>query len=69
MNKRKMTAEDASNMFPIGTSVKYYPILDDDKYEIGEIRSNVWELGHGELVVKITGRTGCVSISHLDFDD
>lgn len=69
INKRKMTAEDASNMFPVGTKVKYYPILDENHYEESEIRSEAWELGHGELVVKIKGRTGGVSVSHLEFND
>ena len=67
MNKRKMNAEDASKMFPIGEKVKYFPIFGDEKYEETEIRSKVWALGHGELVVKVKGRTGGVAISHLEF--
>ena len=67
MNKRKMTAEDASNMFPIGTKVKYFPIFGENKFEETEIRSEAWALGHGELVVKVKGRSGGVAISHLEY--
>lgn len=67
MDKRKMTAEDASNMFPIGTEVKYFPIFGEDKYEKTKVRSDAWALGHGELVIKVNGRAGGVAISHLEF--
>ena len=67
MNKRKMTAEDASNMFPIGTKVKYFPIFGEDKFEETEIRSAAWALGHGELVIKVNGRAGGVVVSHLEY--
>ena len=69
MKKRKMTAEDACKMFPIGTKVKYFPIFGDSLYEETEIESNVWALGHGELVVKVKNTIGCVAISHLEFDE
>lgn len=32
-SKRKMTAEDATKMFPIGTEVKYFPISDEPDRE------------------------------------
>jgi len=67
--KTKMTEEQASQMFPIGTKVKYFPIMDDEKYKETEVRSDVWALGHGELVLKVIGISGCVSISHLEFID
>jgi hypothetical protein len=67
MNKRKMTAEDASNMFPIGTKVKYFPIFGDDEFDETEIRSEAWALGNGELVIEVEGRAGGVAISHLEY--
>ncbi len=67
MKKMKMTAEQGSEMFPIGTEVKYYPVLHEDRFEETKIRSIVWPLGHGELVVKVEGRTGGVAISHLEY--
>ena len=69
MGKRAMTADDASKMFPVGTRVKYFPIFGEDKHEEAEIRSEAWALGHGELVIKITGRAGGVAISHLELND
>jgi hypothetical protein len=69
MKKRPMTAEDATLLFPVGTKVKYFPIFGEPNYEQTEIRSEAWALGHGELVIKIEGRSGGVSISHLEFDD
>lgn len=69
MTKEKMTAEQASEMFPIGEKVKYFPIMDELGYEETEIRSEAWALGHGELVIKVKGRTGGVCVSHLEFAD
>ena len=69
MDKQKMTAEQASKMFPIGEKVKYFPIMDDEHYEETEIRSEAWALGHGELVIKVKGRPDGVSIGHLEFID
>ena len=62
-----MTAEQASDMFPIGAEVKYFPMFGEDKFEETVIRSEVWPLGHGELVVKVKGRAGGVSVSHLEY--
>lgn len=68
VKKTKMTAEQASKMFPVGTKVKYFPISNEDKFEETEIRSKAWALGHGELVIKVDGRAGGVAISHLEYD-
>lgn len=66
MEKRKMTAEDASKMFPVGQEVKYYPTLGEDNHVSTKIRSEAWALGHGGLVIKIEGMTGGVCVSHLE---
>lgn len=60
-----MTEDQANEKYPIGQKVYYYPIAGDHYHEEAEIRSECWTLGHGEVVVKITGRAGCVSVSHL----
>ena len=47
--------------------VRYYPIDPDisDNFILTKIRSEPWQLGHGEWVVKVEGKAGGVSISHL----
>lgn len=46
--------------FPVGTPVVYSPTLDcPDKEKWGSLtRSEAWELGHGEPVVMIEGKSG-----------
>lgn len=53
----------------IGTKVFYYPVIPDDstfpRPKKTIITSKPWKLGHGEVVCKVRGITGCVSIKHL----
>lgn len=50
----------------IGAKVKYYPLLKDkSNFTVHEVRSDCWDLC-GEMVVKITGKSGCVSVEHLE---
>jgi len=67
MFKTKMTAEQASKMFPVGTWVKFYPIMGDDHFEETIVKSEAWALGHGEIVPKVSGRAGGVCVSHLEY--
>lgn len=60
INPADFTAE-----FPIGTPVIFRPIIDDPHVEHATIRSEAWALGHGAVVVMITGRAGGVLVSHL----
>lgn len=68
-----ISAKEFNEKFPIGTPVVYYPIHPEVGPE-GEFhiktktRSIAWELGHGEPVVKIEGRTGGVILSHLTLE-
>lgn len=50
----------------MGTPVRFYPVAGEPEFEIGNIRSECWLLGHHQPVVKITGRAGCVSIDHIE---
>jgi hypothetical protein len=61
-----MTIEEIKEKFPIGAKVLYYP-LSGFQGEPTEhtIRSGPWALGHGELVVKISGKAGGYSLEHL----
>lgn len=60
-----ITIEAAAERFPIGQRVTFFPILPAERGEIAHIRSEPWALGHGEVVIKITGRAGGVAVTHL----
>ena len=65
-NDIAMTAAEFNEKFTIGTRVVYLPIIDETMGAVmTETRSEAWTLGHGEVVVKVKGITGCVCISHL----
>ena len=63
------TRQEAAELFtqhhPVGTAVRYWPIRGAPEFEDSKIRSEAWVLGHGAIVVKIEGRTGGVSVGHL----
>lgn len=54
----------------IGSPVTYYSIITKGGQKIGatetEITSVPWELGCGEIVCKVKGKSGSVSIRHLE---
>jgi hypothetical protein len=56
----------AEARFPMGRSVKYFPIAGEAAFHFASIRSEPWALGHGAIVIKITGRAGGVSVDHLE---
>jgi hypothetical protein len=43
----------------------YHPVRCDMHAERVKVRSEAWRLGHGAVVVKVTGRAGGVLIEHL----
>lgn len=54
----------------IGLVVTYYPVIDDkgvkhDPFKT-TVRSMPWKLGSGELVCLVNGKTGGVSLKHLE---
>ncbi|WP_020408970.1 hypothetical protein [Hahella ganghwensis] len=55
---KKLTADEFNEKFHEGQPVYF----DNDFGQAEEcyLRSEAWELGHGEPVVKVTGRTGGV---------
>lgn len=55
--------------FPVGQKVRFYPVADEPRHIEATVRSAPWALGHGAVVLKITGRTGCVDASHLERAD
>lgn len=64
-NARCMSEQEAGEKFPIGTKVRFYPIAGEAKYEVAEVRSRPWALGHSQVVLAITGRAGGVAVEHL----
>jgi len=60
-----MKASEWNELYPVGTPVLYYPILGEPESEETKTRSEAWELGHGEPVVKVEGRAGGVCLEHL----
>lgn len=62
---RRMSIEDARSAYPLGTPVRYFPASDSRSFVRATVRSEPWSLGHGAVVIKITGRTGGVAVEHL----
>ena len=62
----KISANEFNALYKEGTPVKYYPLSDEDNFEETKTRSIAWELGHGEPVVLVEGRTGGVALSHIE---
>lgn len=50
---------------PIGTPVRFWPVLYDSHHEQSRTRSKAWVLGDGSPVVLIEGRPGGVHLGHL----
>ena len=59
-----MNAEDFNEIYEIGDQVIYRN--DDNSRVVTTIRSLAWELGHGDSVVKVAGKTGGVSVDRID---
>lgn len=54
----------------IGTDVIYWGFIDEDGRRSDPLKtiisSEAWEIGHGDIVCKILGKSGGVLIKHLD---
>lgn len=60
-----MTAAEWNAKHPIGTTVRYWPVLRRDDYIETTTRSEAWELGDGTPVVALTGKGGGCCLSHI----
>jgi len=73
-HSKKMVAaweqcEIFNSMFPVGTRVKYYSLIDQaTEYDIKETRtrSEAWALPSGESVVMLEGKAGGCSLDHVE---
>lgn len=63
-----MSVAEAVATFPMGTPVRYFPVARERSFVRANVRSEPWALGHGAVVIKITGRVGGVSVQHLARD-
>lgn len=54
----------------VGTPVIYWGIVKQNGERFNPLKtvisSEPWDLGHGEVVCKLVGKSGSVAISHLD---
>lgn len=59
----KETAEEFNQRVAIGTRVRFWPISSRrENFIDSKTRSEAWELGSGDVVVAIEGKSGGVSI-------
>jgi len=63
-----MKFEEFNKNFPIGTKVKYHPIVDLPECIKSKTRSEAFELPSGCSVVMIENKTGCVSLDSIEID-
>ncbi len=63
MSKTKLTAEQFTAEYPVGTKVIYTGDFGDEIQT--KIRSEAWALGHGQVVVKMEGRSGGYEIERF----
>lgn len=64
-----LSAAEWNAAHPVGTAVRYWPILPpvDFAPPVDTVtRSEAWELGDGTPVVLLAGKSGGVSLSHLE---
>ena len=61
-----MTAAQWNATYPVGTPVLYRPVITDAACVRTKTRSEAWELGHGEAVVKVAGHSGGVPLMSLE---
>lgn len=67
LGEKRAAAWNVSN--PIGTPVRYWPVLGDPHHVESKTRSEAWVLGDGTPVVSIAGRSGGVHLGHLLTED
>ena len=66
---RDHSAESWNNLYPVGTAVRYWPMLpaihSAPPVET-TTRSEAWTLGDGCAVVAVMGKAGGVCLSHIE---
>lgn len=62
---KTMNAEQFNKENSIGDKVKYQSIIGVTRAIDTVIRSEAWDLPHGDTIVKVAGVSGGVCITHL----
>jgi hypothetical protein len=60
-----MTSEEFNDIYSVGTSVNYHPIIGRSEHIKTITRSEAWTLPNGQAVVKVKGNAGCVSLEAI----
>lgn len=63
------TAESWNAAYPVGTTVRYWPVyppLEGIPPVITTTRSEAWTIGDGSVVVSVVGHSGGVCLSHIE---
>ncbi len=59
------TADLWDSYYPVGTPVDYFPTAGRPFSRRSRTRSEAWDMGHGDTMVKIEGQAGGVRVHHL----
>ncbi len=65
MSKSQNVVDEFNRSHPIGTTVVFWPADRSGPGRSGVTRTEAWLLGGHTPVVKITGKPGCVALSHV----
>lgn len=61
-----ITAAEFDKKYPIGSTFKYFPSINNPEFREVESRSPAWALGHGAVVVSVEGCAGCLAVEHME---
>jgi hypothetical protein len=61
----RVNAKEFNQKCPTGSPVLYYPVAGRPESAKTVTRSKAWTLDSGQVVVKIEGRAGGVSVNHI----
>ncbi|CAM7520854.1 Phage protein [Citrobacter freundii] len=63
---RNLTAKTFNQRFPVGSQFHYYLTPGVSGRETVVTRSEAWSMRNGRLVVRVEGKIGGISVSHLE---
>ncbi|MDF0377658.1 hypothetical protein [Methylophilus sp. YYY-1] len=63
--KRQITADQFNAQVPVGTRVKFHPIIGRPDYIYTTTRSEAWDMC-GAVIVKVEGRAGGVDVEAIE---
>ena len=61
-----MNENEFNEKYPVGTLVRYHPVVGQPEFLATKTRSEAWTLGSGHVVVKVKGKAGGVSIASIE---